>query len=52
MTELPNVTRNWTNFNKMLPGVTQAGTDGAAAQRHHAGLCQLPGGRRLGHPFS
>ena len=31
MTELPNVTRNWTNFNKMLPGVTQAGTDGAAA---------------------
>jgi hypothetical protein len=31
MTELPNVTRSWVNFNKMLPGVTQAGTDGAVA---------------------
>ena len=30
MTELPNVTRNWTNFNKMLPGVSQASSDGSA----------------------
>ncbi len=28
MTELPNVTRSWTNFPKMLPGVTQASTNG------------------------
>jgi Carboxypeptidase regulatory-like domain len=31
MTELPNVTRTWENFTIMLPGVSQAPTDGSFA---------------------